>query len=124
MEQIVLVMKRKTLAEGFMRKMESRPARFHLEQDYEQAGTTIRRVGASAALVEAGEDGDVGVPYCLTLCAMLRDEVPACKLLLFCSERDKEGIRMAVAAKLDGSIDDFVFYDAGMEYLCSKLLSM
>ena len=31
---------------------------------------------------------------------------------------------MAVAAKLDGSIDDFVFYDAGMEYLCSKLLSM
>jgi len=94
-----------------------------MEQDYEQAGATIRRVGAFAALIEAGEDGDVGVPYCLSLCAMLREEVPGCKLLL-CPEGDRTGIQMAVAAKLDGSIDDFVFYDAGMEYLCSKLLSM
>ena len=124
MEQIVLVMKRKTLAEGFMRKMADRPAAFHLEQDYRCAAATIRRTAASAALIEAGEDGETGAAYCLTLCALLREEAPACKLLLLCSERNHADIRMAVAAKLDKTIDDFVFYDAGMEYLCSKLLSM
>ena len=92
------------------------------EPDYGQADTVIRARDARAALIEATEDKCEDILYCLSLCSKLRKEIPCCRLLLLCPESNS--VVKAVEARKDGIIEDFVFYDASIDYIVSKLLSM
>ena len=125
MQTIVLVMRRKPVAQSLMQRMQTEQSlNSAFEPDYAQAGAAIRMQGASIALIEAWESGEYDTPHCLALCIRLRKETPECKLLLMCPEQDKGSVAQAVEAKRDGRIDDFVFYDSTIDYLASKLLSM
>jgi len=122
----VLVIWRKAIAQSLAQKLRDAPdLRLVFEPSHSHARAAVRAHGACAALVEVAESGGShGVSDCLELCARLREEAPQCKLLLMCPEQDNEAVARAVEAKRAGRIDDFVFYDASMDYVASKLLAM
>jgi len=125
MRSIILVMKRKSMAQGLMLKMQAEPeVKLILQTDYALACGEIVSSAASAAVIEAAEDGQYNVEYCLVLCGLIRERAPECGLMLLCPESGAAGIEQAVSAKRSGAIDDFIFYDAGMEYMVAKLLSL
>ena len=122
--RILLFMNRKGIAQVLLLRLsETDGVCTGFSQDYANADSIARRFCATSALIEVGEDGNFDTFYCLALCDRIHREMPGCKLLLLCSEDDKRGIANAIAARLDGTIDDFIFYDASVEYLMSKLLS-
>ena len=124
-ETVALIMKRKMLAQSLMRlTREEKDIQMCFQPDYADTDVVIRGCGAGCALIEVAESGEYDVAYCLALCARLKRETPACKLLLLCPEIDEECIAEVVAAKRAGKIDDFIFYDTSLEYLISKLCSM
>ena len=125
MRTIVLLMRRKSVAQGLMHmlsNMNNTNAIF--EPEYDRAEEVIRSNGVSVALVEAAETGWHSISLCLRLCGLLREVTPGCKLILMCPETDKAVVALSVKAKHDGRIDDFVFYDSTMSYLASKLTSI
>ncbi|HCC34417.1 MAG TPA: hypothetical protein DEQ02_01785 [Ruminococcaceae bacterium] len=122
MRNIVLLMLRKPVAQGLISNLEGIPEiRLFYENDYSKASNLIYKNNANIALVEIAETGEYDVYYCLALCAKLR--MSKCKLLLLCPEQDESTIAAAVNAKQKGYIEDFIFYDASIDYLASKLLA-
>jgi hypothetical protein len=117
MQKIFLVMKRKPLAEKI--KSCAGASRVY-ECDYDTAEDSIRLHGADAVLIEIAEAGEYGVGYCLALCTRLKTYNR--KLLALCSEQDERCVYAVIKAKRQGVIDDFIFYDAPVEYIVSKLL--
>jgi len=125
MSSVVLVMLRTAIAESLLEALRKE---FGLvlcyETDFTLAGARIKEYDAQVALIEAAETGDRDVSYCLELCSSLRKEAESCKLILMCPDQDEEAIAQTVNAKQDGRIDDFVFYEASIDYLTSKILAM
>lgn len=125
MQTILLMMKRKAVAQGLMRRLQAdRALQLIFEADYKQTASAVRTHNATALLLEVAESGECDITYCLELCARLRREAPGCKILLLCPEQDKDSVEKAVQAKWEGRIDDFIFYDASIDYLASKLSSL
>ena len=125
MQTVALIMRRRAVAQTLMQALQEKSGfQVCYEPDYAGADVAIRSRGAGVALIEVAESGEFDIVYCLGLCAWLRVETPACKLILMCSEQDKACIGQVVAAKKDGRIDEFVFYDTSEEYLATKLISM
>jgi len=125
MKIIVLVMRRRLIAQSLMQKLrDNQSLRLIFEPDYAHADVSIRSHNADIALIEIGESDEHDASYCLTLCAWLRKETPQCRLLLLCPEQNAESVSKVVKAKKKGRIDDFVFYDSATDYLASKLLSL
>ena len=96
--------------------------RLFFESDYSKVGHVISANHADAALIEIAETGAYDASYCLALCAGIPAE--NCKLLLLCPEQNELDVAAVVDAKQKGIIEDFVFYDASIDYLVSKLLAM
>jgi len=124
MRNTILIMKRTSMAQALIHKMEESGLSVLLEQNYENAKSTVISKKANAVIVEAAEDGQYNISYCLMLCRTIRKADPKCKILLLCPEQNKDSISKAIQAKQNGFIDDFVFYDTSLEYLVSKLLSL
>ena len=131
MQTIVLVMRRRSVAQGIAQKLrEAQSLCVVLEPSHSRARAAICSRAADIALIEVAEMGRhglsecQGISECLALCGSLREEAPQCKLLLMCPEGDREAVARAVEAKRQGQVNDFVFYDATTGYLVSKLLSM
>lgn len=125
MQNIILIMQRKAIAQTLMNKLQDSPdIRLIYQPDYHSAQATIEGQNAKAALIEVTESRPYDMDYCLALCKRLRKNTPECKLLLMCPEQDEESIKQVVNAKGKKLIDDFVFYDVTMDYLTSKLLSI
>lgn len=59
----------------------------------------------------------------LSFCEELHKNLPNCHLLLLVSQDDRASRKMASEAKRKKIVDDFVFYDASLKYLLSKLES-
>lgn len=125
MPVIILVMKRKPIAQGLMNSLQDCPD-IHLiyEPYYHKTDFAIRKHNAKAALIEVAETGPYDIGYCLSLCKEVRENIPECKLILMCSEQDEETIKLVVKAKGKKKIDDFVFFDVTTDYLTSKLISI
>ncbi|MDL2218257.1 hypothetical protein LJC27_06320 [Christensenellaceae bacterium OttesenSCG-928-M15] len=125
MQTIVLIMRREPIAQAFIKRLLDNAdiAVIHAP-DYGRADRIIHEHSAGAALVEVGETSGYDTAHCLALCKRLRDVAPQCKLILMCPEQNGASVQEAVKAKKDRRIDDFVFYDASLDYLTSKLLSM
>ena len=125
MQTVVLSMRRKAIAQSLMQMLQEKvDFRIYHVIDYECTGMVVKNREANLALIEVAEAGACDVRYCLGLCARLRQEAPACKLMLMCSEQDKNSIHEVVKAKKKRQIDEFVFYDTSVDYLATKLLSM
>lgn len=125
MPVMLLIMKRKPIAQGIMNRLKD-SSDIHLiyEPYYHKANFTIQRHSAKAVLVEVAETGPYDIEYCLRLCEKLRKNTPECKLILMCSEQDEKSIRLIIEAKGKKVIDDFVFFDVTIDYLVSKLMSI
>lgn len=125
MQTIVLVMRRKPIAQSLVERLQDNPdAQIIHASDYDNSEAIIFNSKANVVLIEAAESGDYGIAYCLELCERLRKDAPKCMLLLMCPEQDENSITRVVEAKRKKRIDDFVFYDVTIEYLISKLMSM
>ena len=130
MQTIVLVMQRRSVAQGITQKLqEIQSLCVLLEPYHSRARAVICARAADIALIEVAETGHglagcQGISECLALCGSLREEAPQCRLLLMCPEGDREAVAQAVEAKRQGRVNDFVFYDTTISYLVSKLLSM
>ena len=124
MSNVVLIMHRKSIAQGLMIKLRDSPdIRLIYEPDYTNANIAICNHNAKAALIEATESGPYDMDYCLTLCKRLQNQTPDCKLLLMCPEQNEKSVKQVVDARGRKEIDDFVFYDVTIDYLASKLVS-
>lgn len=125
MPVIILIMKRKPVAQGFMNSLQySSDIQIIYEPYYHKADLAIQKHHAKAALIEVAETGPYDIGYCLALCKELREDRPECKLILMCSEQDEKTVKLVVEAKGKKEIDDFVFFDVTIEYLASKLISI
>lgn len=125
LKTVLLIMRRASLAQGLMAKVQDAPdLRLCYEPDYDNADTAIRSHLAAGALLEVAEDGEQDIGFCLSLCAQLRKVTPHCHLMLMCSEGQMEAVHRAIEAKRKGEIDDFVFYDASLDYLIASLQAL
>lgn len=99
-ETVALIMKCKVLAQSLMRlTREEKGIQMYFQPDYADADVVIRGCGASCALIEVAESGEYDVAYCLALCAWLKKETPACKLLLLCPEMTKNAFPKSLRQK-------------------------
>ena len=57
----------------------------------------------------------------LSLCRVIRQSVPACRILMLMAQGDNTGKALAIKAIQEKAADDFVFSDASLEYLFAKL---
>lgn len=125
LKTVVLIMQRVSLAQGLMAKVAEDPGiQLCYEPDYANADTAIRTHMAAGALLEVSEDTAHDIGFCLALCAWLRKVTPYCRLMLMCPEGQAESIHRTIEAKRKGEIDDFVFYDASLDYLAASLQSL
>ena len=124
-KSVVLIMRRASLAQGLMTKVQNDPG-FQLcyDPDYANADVAIRSHLAAGALLEVTEDGEYDMDFCLALCTWLREATPDCHLMLMCPENQQETVNRAIAAKKQKLIDDFVFYDVSLDYLAASLQSL
>lgn len=118
-------MQRASLAQGLMTKARHvHGIRFYYESDYTKSDVAIRNHLATGALLEVSENGVYDIEFCLMLCVWLRQVTLNCRLMLMCPEAQTEVVYRAIEAKRKGEIDDFVFYDASLDYLISCLQSL
>lgn len=122
---VALIMQRTSLAQGLMIKARNNPdIRLYFEPDYGNANEIVIDNLTDGVLMEVSEDGIYNISFCLTLCARLRKKAPNCRLMLMCSEGQKEAVSCAIEAKLRGEIDDFVFCDVSLDYFVACLESL
>lgn len=122
---VILIMKRKPIAQGLMNSLQySKDINLIYEPYYHKANLIIQNHKAKAALIEVAETGTYDIGYCLALCKELKKSTPECKLIIMCSEQDDKVIKLVIDAKGKKEIDDFVFYDVTIDYLASKLISI
>ena len=124
MQTIILAMQRRPVAQVLISKMHENPGiQVVYEPEYDSLATDAADYGADAVLIEVSETGIYDAGYCLALCLRLRMEAPACRLLLLCPEQDEASVSAAVEAARSGLIDDFLFYDASIDFITAKLLT-
>lgn len=72
-----------------------------------------------------GQDQDTyqNNQQCL-LCEQISLQLPKCHIILLVSQHDEINRKIAVQAKQENKIDDFVFYDSSLKYLVAKLSSI
>lgn len=125
MKHVLLFMRRKVLSSALSRlAKEKNQLRFFTETNPANLLIAAKSHRVEIAVIEAAESGEFSVHDSLRLCDEIRRGLPGCKLLLLCSENSEESKRLAISAKQEGHIDDFIFYDTSIDYLMSKLLAM
>ena len=119
---LMLVLHRKIFAEALIKAFEkNRGLEAFSIYDYKNLGTMAESRKPVLALVEIPERYGSPALETLDVCDQIKKASPGCKILLMCSEKDKESIYLCTEEKRMGGIDDFVFYDSSMEYLLAKL---
>ena len=118
----MLVLCRKIIAEALIKALENnRDMEAFGVYDYKNAGMTARSRKPHLALVEIPERYGSPALETLDVCDEIKKASPGCKIILLCPERDKESVGVCIDVKKRGEIDDFIFYEAGVDYLASKL---
>ena len=125
METIILLMKRKPIAQAIINSLKDKEEICPIyESNYKNVSLTITKYKPKAVLIEVAEAGPYDIGYCLELCKKIRRKTPECKLILMSSERDERSVKEVITAKSQDKIDDFVFYDVTIDYLTSNLISI
>ena len=95
---------------------------FETEPKYALAALTAEACSPEIVLIEIPESGPwKPAEKCFAVCDMIHRQLPDCKLVILCSEDDKDSYQATIQAKQEGRIDDFLFYDNSAHYLLSKL---
>jgi len=89
--------------------------------DYKNAANTAASRKPDIALVEIPEKQGTPALDTLEICDGIKSASPECKIVLLCPEQDRESVAACVEAKKQGRVEDFLFYDSGVDYLVSKL---
>ena len=121
--RVLLVMQKRLLSDALVAHT-SNDTRFAFttEPRYATAALTAEACSPEVAVVEIPESGSwKSAEKCLAICDMIHRQLPDCKLMILCSEADKESYQAAIQAKQEHRIDDFLFYDNSTHYLFSKL---
>ena len=125
LKNVLLIMTRASLAQGLLHKgAEVSDLQFFFEADYEKSIASVKARSAETVLLEISESGMQDTAYCLALSESIKREVPGCRILLMCPESDPDSVKKTIGAKRSGRIDDFVFYDASMDYLITVLRAL
>ena len=124
MQSIVLIMRRKPVATALRQRIQDNARDLDLVISYDQAPDLVRQDEGTAALIEVAEYGMFNLSYCLKLCAVLRETTSRCRILLLCPEEEEDIVAAALKAKQDQLIDDYIFYDATLDYMASKILTL
>lgn len=88
-----------------------------------QAALDAEMLHIDVAVVDIVDGATEEAAEVLPLCIKLREILPLCRVLLLVSQEDKTGKKMAIDAMRTKVADDFVFYDASLDYLFAKLAS-
>ena len=124
MTTIILAMLRRPVAQRLIDTMhDDLTVRVIYEPDYHMAVSAAIANSADTVLIEVTESGRFRAESCLDLCSRLREDAPGCRLVLMCPEQDELSVALSMQAARDGTIDDFLFYDASIDYIASKLLA-
>lgn len=127
MKKIGVVTTQKVFAQSLANTISKRPELdfdVFTISDYTQAALDIDVLGIDVAVIDLTGGAKKQREFALALCEQLRKKSPSCKLLLLVSQQDKGGAQAAIEAKRKRQIDDFVFYDASLEYLYAKLTAI
>ena len=89
--------------------------------DYNNAVDFAAACNPDIALVEIPEKHGTPALDTLDICQNIKETNPDCKIVLLCPEQDNKSVTMCVEAKKQGKVEDFLFYDSGINYLVSKL---
>jgi len=89
--------------------------------DYKNAVNAAASRKPNIALAEIPETQGTPARDILEICDGIKSVTPECKIVLLCPEHDKESVSSCVEAKKQGKVEDFLFYDSGVDYLVSKL---
>jgi len=121
----LLVLCRRVIAELVTEYMESNTnMKAHCVYRYDEARLMVSILQPIVALVEVPERHGDPVLDAFDLYDFIKEECPDCKILLMVSEQDKKGVAACVEAKQKGRIEDFIFYNASVQYMTAKLEAM
>ena len=84
-----------------------------------QAALDAEVLKIDTAVVDAADSNETK-----RVCETLRQAVPGCRLLLLVPQDGKTGRKMAIQSIRSKAADDFVFYDASLDYLFAKLAAI
>jgi len=127
MKKVGIITTNKMFAQSLaasIREMPDRGFEPHLLLNPKQAQLDVEVLGIDVAIIDVVEGSTTGSESTVSFCENLRKAVPDCRLLLLISQDDKEACRVAVNSTKKEVIDDFVFYDASLGYLLTKLASL
>ena len=122
-KRVLLVMQKRMLSDALIAQT-SNDTRFTFttEPRYASAVLTAEACSPEIAVLEIPESGSWNsAEKCFAVSDMIRRQLPDCKLVILCSEEDKESCQAAIQAKKGCRIDDFLFYDNSVHYLLCKL---
>ena len=119
---VMLVLCRRVIADLLIKSLE-RKGNVHAFgiYDYKNAVMTAESRKPSVALIEIPERHGAPAQEMLIISEGIKEKSPGCKVVLLCPEQDKNSVNISVEAKKQGKVEDFLFYDSGVDYLVSKL---
>ena len=125
-KRVLLVMQRKIISDSLICQSKNDPRFiFTAEEKYSTAVLTAEACSAEIVVLEIPESGLwSSADKCLSICDVIRNQLPSCKLMIICCENDTNTYRAVIHAKQEQRIDDFLFYDCSINYLLSKLESL
>ena len=118
MKRVLLVMKRRVLAEAIMQETQS-ALLFRAEYRSENAPIAAETFAADVVLLEIPERTPRA--QSAALCDAIKRQRPETRILLLCPENDPDACRVTIEAVREKRADDFVFYDTSIRFLLSKL---
>lgn len=120
MKKVALITTNKILAQSLEAAMKAMPElefQLFLFLNSQQALLDAEIFDIDVALIDVALNKETP----LFLCQVMHESLPKCHLLLLVSQEDRASRKMAAEAKKKKIVDDFVFYDASLKYLFSKL---
>lgn len=122
MKKILLIMRRKLIAEAIVKEM-GRNGKFMLlvEYNYQNMKTTFDVFNPDLVLLEIPESTEINKPAWIDLCEYIKRKNFNQKILLLCPEDNIKACKVTEEMIQTDLADDFVYYDTSMRYLVSKL---
>lgn len=124
-KRVLLIMQRKILSDSLIEYAKSK-ALFDMqaEQSYATAALTAEAYVPAIVMLEIPESGPwKSAEKCLTICDMMKRQSASCKCIILCPEGNSDSCAAVITAKIENRIDDFLYYEASINYLFSKLES-
>ncbi|MEG0391265.1 MAG: hypothetical protein RR626_00720 [Anaerovoracaceae bacterium] len=115
-------MHRRMLAQSLLQWMQGdKNYTFLAEGSYEDAPLSAAVNKIDIAVIEVRESGENPAMEALLTANGIKKRCANSKVLILCPESSEKSKAAVVLAKQKNLIDDFVFYDASLEYLMKKI---